>query len=130
MLFFILLVIGIACLFIANYIDKHTYHIVIIPYAVGAVALGITLFLGLGWSFVQIEGPAEYSSIISERESIVYQLENNFYENENEVGRVELMRQITEWNSELTYNKIMCKNIWVGFLYYDFWPNIEPIPLE
>lgn len=31
MLFFILLVIGIACIFIYNYIDKHTYHDTIIP---------------------------------------------------------------------------------------------------
>lgn len=130
MLFFILLVIGIACIFIYNYIYKHTYHDTIIPFAIGAVAFGLALIFGLCWLCNQIGAPAKYNSITSERESIVYQLENNFYENDNEVGRAEFMRQITEWNSELAYNKIMCKNIWVGFLYYDFWPNIEPIPLE
>ena len=130
MLFFILLVIGIACIFIYNYIDEHTYHDTIIPFIIGAVAFGFALIFGLFWFCNQIEAPAKYNSITSERESIVYQLENNFYENDNEVGRAEFMQQITEWNSELAYNKIMCKNIWVGFLYYDFWLNIEPIPLE
>lgn len=53
-------------------------------------------------------------------ESLTYQLESGMYENDNDVGKKELMSEIREWNEDLAYNKAMQRDFWVG----TFIPNI------
>ena len=42
--------------------------------------------------------------------SLTYQLENNFYDNDNDVGKKELMKDIQEWNSDLARGKSLMNN--------------------
>lgn len=51
-------------------------------------------------------------------ESLVYQLENDIYD--NELGKKILYDQIQKWNEDLAKGKALQRDIWVGI----FWPDI------
>lgn len=53
-------------------------------------------------------------------DSLVYQLENELYENDNDLGKKELYNQIQEWNKDLAYRQNVQDNFWNGI----FYPNI------
>lgn len=53
-------------------------------------------------------------------ESLVYQYENAFYDNDNDVGKYELVFQIERWNTDLAYHKTIQRDFWLGIYY----PNI------
>ena len=53
-------------------------------------------------------------------ESLTYQLESGMYENDNDVGKKELVNEITAWNEDLAYYKVMQNDLWIG----QFIPNI------
>ena len=53
--------------------------------------------------------------------SLVYQLENELYENDNDLGKKELYNQIQEWNKDLAYRQNAQDDFWNGI----FYPNIH-----
>lgn len=91
---------------------------------VSFVVLLITCFC------INITADAEYYSNIQRREALVYQLENDMYSNDNEVGKFELYVQIKEFNEDLAKGKAMYDNVWVGCLFPDFYEKIDYIPFE
>lgn len=62
--------------------------------------------------------------------SLTYQVENNLYDNDNEVGKAELVKQITEWNTDLARGKYDQNNIWYGIFIPDIYDNFDFIPIE
>ena len=63
-------------------------------------------------------------------ESLSYQVESNMYDNDNDIGKKELMDQVTEYNANVQKNKALQRNFWVGIFYPDIWDQFETIPLE
>ena len=55
--------------------------------------------------------------------------ENNLYDNDNDIGKKELMDEIHEWNGNLAYCKKIQRNFWVGIYYPNVYDNFEFIPL-
>lgn len=70
---------------------------------------------------------AEYQM---EREMLVYQYENNLYENDNDLGKYELMKDIKEWNVDLVYKQKIQKSFWVGIFFPNIYDKLEVIELE
>lgn len=61
-------------------------------------------------------------------DSLVYQYENDIYDNDNDLGKRDLMEDIEEWNTDLAYHKRIQRNFWVGIFYpniYDYFDFIE-----
>jgi hypothetical protein len=75
---------------------------------------------------------ATYARLETERECLVYELENNLYNDNGDdvVGKKELYSQIRKFNTEVAYNKTMNDNLWVGIFYSDAYESIEPILLK
>lgn len=95
--------------------------------AIGAISLvfAITAFvlsaaLG-GVSIVARAGADAYlASMQEKRSALVYQLENDIYDNDNDLGKKELYSEITEYNCDVAKGKIKQNNIWV----YNIYPNV------
>lgn len=62
--------------------------------------------------------------------SLVYQLENDIYENDNDLGKKELYDQIQDWNEDLARGKALQHDIWVGAFYSDIYDEFNFIELD
>ena len=62
-------------------------------------------------------------------ESLIYQAENNLYENDNDLGKKELVNQIQEWNEDLARGKALQDDFWVGIFYADIYDEFDFIPM-
>lgn len=78
---------------------------------------------------VYIGADASVAKWETQYESLTYQLENNLYDNDNDIGKKELMDEIREWNEDLAYCKKIQRNFWVGIYYPNVYDNLEFIPL-
>lgn len=63
-------------------------------------------------------------------EALVYQVENEIYENDNDVGKYELYNQVREWNEDLAKGKAMQNDFWFGIFYPDIFDKFEFIELK
>lgn len=62
--------------------------------------------------------------------SLVYQLENNLYDNDNDLGKKELYNQIQKWNEDLAKGKALQNDFWLGVFYPDVYDQFDFIELE
>ena len=63
-------------------------------------------------------------------ESLTYQYENNFYDNDNDIGKYQLMVQIEYWNTDLAYRKTIQRDFWLGIYYPNIYDRFEFIELD
>ena len=63
-------------------------------------------------------------------ESLVYQYENNIYDNDNDLGKRELMSDIEYWNTDLAYRKGIQDDFWMGIFYADIYDQFKFIELK
>ena len=90
-----------------------------------SLVFSITAFvlsIGLGGiSIIARAGADAYLASMQEKRSVlVYQLENDIYDNDNDLGKKELYSEITEYNCDVAEGKIKQNNIWV----YNIYPNV------
>ena len=102
--------------------------------AISAISLvfSITAFvlsIGLGGvSIIARAGADAYLAFMQEKRSaLVYQLENDIYDNDNDLGKKELYSEITEYNCDVAEGKIKQNNIWVYNLYCNVYDELELI---
>ena len=102
--------------------------------AINAISLALTttafvlsIVLG-GISIIARAGADAYlASMQEKRSALVYQLENDIYDNDNDLGKKELYSEITEYNCDVAEGKIKQNNIWVYNLYCNVYDELELI---
>ena len=90
-----------------------------------SLVFSITAFvlsIGLGGvSIIARAGADAYlASMQEKRAALAYQLENDIYDNDNDLGKKELYSEITEYNCDVAEGKIKQNNIWI----YNIYPNV------
>lgn len=60
-------------------------------------------------------------------ESLTYQLKNNLYDNDNDIGKKALYEEIQEWNTDLAYRKAAQRDFWIGIFYPNIYDQFELI---
>ena len=85
--------------------------------------------MGLGAASVVARAGADayLASMQEKRSALVYQLENDIYDNDNDLGKKELYSEITEYNCDVAEGKIKQNNIWVYNLYCNVYDELELI---
>lgn len=63
-------------------------------------------------------------------EMLVYQYENDIYDNDNDFGKRDLMEDIQEWNEDLAYRRKAQDDFWVGIFYPNVHDQFEFIELK
>lgn len=129
MIFWIMLTIAIICT--AVFIIKGHNSYDNIGWFVGTViSWGITAIMLIFIIVTILSAPSDIVANQQIYNSLTYQIENNLYDNDNEVGKAELVKQVTEWNTDLARGKYDQNNIWYGIFIPDIYDNSEFIPIE
>lgn len=63
-------------------------------------------------------------------EMLVYQYEHDIYNNDNDLGKRDLMEDIQEWNEDLAYRRKAQDDFWVGIFYPNVHDQFEFIELK
>jgi hypothetical protein len=123
-IFVIALIVGIVCVIAGKLLWEHTRFDTEwlegtgwVTVVTSGIAVVISLLVII-FSHVGIE--AEIAANQEIYDSLTYQLENNLYDNDNDVGKKELYREIQEWNSDLAYYKALQNDFWLGI----YCPNV------
>ena len=106
-------------------------------YEVFCTLLGITLtvlfgvvalILGPTAIAANIAPEAELAKELGKRESLIYQLDNEIYDNDDDIlGKRDLYKDIETFNSDLAYNKTAQKDFWIGVFYPNIYDKIDYI---
>ena len=88
----------------------------------------ICLISGIILNYAYID--AETASYNEQYKSLMYQIENGMYNNVNEVGKKQLMDQVTKWNSDLVALKLQHNSFWINWFYPIDYDQFEFIPIE
>ena len=125
-----LMIVSIAILLLDDYIG---WKFEIVPfvslgvYVISSIAaLVMTIFIIMGNISIRANVPA----MRVRYESLVYQYENNLYENNNDVGKKELMKEIQEWNEDLANGKTYQRDFWVGIFVPNVYDEFDFIEVE
>lgn len=98
----------------------------VIACAISLIALFIST-IGLASNYIGAD--AKIADWEKQYESLTYQLENNLYDNDNDVGKKELMNEIQDWNTDLAYFKVIQRDFWVGIYYPNIFDDFKFIEL-
>ena len=113
-IFLILLIVGVVMLFTVG--DDY------IPMSASIFAVGlfgvVASVVILCVNYIRIDGDVERNRV--RYDSLMYQYENYLYDNDNDVGKKELMSEIQSWNEDLVWYKTMQRNPWIGI----YIPNV------
>lgn len=93
----------------------------------GGLAVGISL-VSILLTHVNIDGFVAESHV--RYDMLVFQYENDVYENDNDLGKRELMKDIQSWNEDLSRYQVLQDDFWIGIYYPDIFDQFELIPLE
>lgn len=101
----------------------------------GWVLTSITILIfALGFGIAGLHANAykdlRYQQLSYEHDSLVYQLDNQFYNKITYDGRKELMDDILLYNQKVMEGRVKHNSLWIGILYPEDWDSLPLISLE
>lgn len=89
------------------------------------LVFGSVAFVVNHWN---VDGKLE--TVNSTRENLVYQLEEGYYINDNNVYSKELFDDVRDFNSSVCAGQRGLENPWISMFYFPKWNEVEIINLE
>lgn len=92
------------------------------------IVVGFGLLLSSATAIINHANPAGSLARHEARyDALVYQLENDIYDNDNDLGKKELYDQIMEWNEDVASGQIGSHSFWFGVFYQPIWDDLQKI---
>ena len=130
MLFWLVVLSIVVCLGLAVYLEKRFCDysgpflvIAIIGFIVAIIMLIVIIVDNTNVDAYVSENQMRY-------EMLVYQYENDIYDNDNDLGKRDLMEDIQKWNEDLAYHRKAQDDFWVGIFYPNVYDQFEFIELK
>ena len=130
MLFWLVVLSIVVCLGLAVYLEKRFCDysgpflvIAIIGFIVAIIMLIVIVVENTNVDAYVAENQMRY-------EMLVYQYENDIYDNDNDLGKRDLMEDIQEWNEDLAYYREAQDDFWVGIFHPNVYDQFEFIELK
>lgn len=96
----------------------------------GCIAIGILAFFMFGIVSENIASDIKYEKLETERAALEWRLEQNYTNNDNNIGSTELYQEVTSFNKRITEGQAARRNIWLRWLYGDYYDRVELIELR
>jgi hypothetical protein len=93
----------------------------------GVLLVAISLCI-LACSYIGLDGYVDAMHV--RYEVLTYQYENDVYDNDNDIGKRELMKEIQDWNEDLACNKRNQNDFWIGIFIPDIYDQFDFIELD
>ncbi len=133
-LYILAIVVFVAAIFIHKKVQwKCETHWEILD-GVSCIAMFITsifLVLGTGAFIIthwNVDGKLE--NVNSTRETLVYQLEEGYYVNDNNISSKELFDDVNDFNIAVRSGRKGLENSWISMFYFPKWNEVEVINLD
>lgn len=130
MIFWLVVLSIVICLGLAVYLEKRFCDysgpflvIAIIGFIVAIIILIVIIVENTNVDAYVAENQMRY-------EMLVYQYENDIYDNDNDLGKRDLMEDIQEWNEDLAYYREAQDDFWVGIFHPNVYDQFEFIELK
>lgn len=130
MLFWLVVLLIVVFLGLAVYVEKR-FQDYSLPFLVIAF---ISLIVSIVMLVVIVVKNTNVDAYVAENqmryEMLVYQYENDIYDNDNDLGKRDLMEDIQEWNEDLAYYRKAQDDFWVGIFHPNVYDQFEFIELK
>ena len=123
--FIIVNVIGVVCFIFyynAMFVDECIFDMGVAIEVAGWVAVLASIII-FAVNYIGLDGYIEENK--ARYESLVYQYENELYDNDNDIGKKELMSEIQDWNEDLARHKANQDDFWIGIYIPDVYDQFE-----
>lgn len=131
MLFWLLIICLIACCIGFIKSDKYCHEECALAFLIGIflfVIFNVISFIFAFGNHICVD--AYIASYNEQHDVLVYQLENNLYDNDNDLGKKELYNEIKEWNEDLAFCQTVQDDFWLGVYYPNVYDQFEFIEYE
>ena len=130
MIFWLCVLLVIICIGLAVYLEKHFCIYLWLFLAIALISLIVTMVMLIDIISRNTNVDAYVAENQMRYEMLVYQYENDIYDNDNDLGKRDLMEDIQEWNEDLAYYREAQDDFWVGIFHPNVYDQFEFIELK
>ncbi len=130
MIFWLCVLSIVVCLGLATYVEKRFCKYSWLFLAIALISLIVTLVMLIDIISSHTNVDAYVAENQMRYEMLVYQYENDIYDNDNDLGKRDLMEDIQEWNEDLAYYREAQDDFWVGIFHPNVYDQFEFIELK
>lgn len=133
-IFVIGLVMGVACIICGDWMYDNTRFdtewLKCIGWVIAVLMAFAILASGIAMAVYHIYADALVAENHERYKSLTYQLENDLYDNDNDIGKKALYDEIREWNEDLAYFQAIQDDFWLGIFHPNVFDQFEFIAYE
>lgn len=95
------------------------------------ILMGATTFIFVcDIGYENIASDIKYEKLETERAALEWRLEQNYTNNDNNIGSTELYQEVTSFNKYITAGQTARRNIWLRWFYGNYYDRVELIELR